>query len=249
MIILVSFLVLNIGHLQGLGLRKGLNEYSESGYSDMSNSGFENSETSNVSISKSYVEEKSANKRKSSINEYTSQVDSDDENNESSEAMSGESQIDKSQQLGEEHDDDVENESSQVEDAKQQSEVVERSQKEVKMPQAQYMARQQRFNLASTVYPASDVSNTNYVFLSPAAQKRIDRKIAKLQRGGRRHGSMRETKAVGEWQKRYYSRPATEYGEIRTSSHEGSSTFMWVVLGCVLVLVFAICICGVHLLS
>lgn len=251
MIILVAFLVLNMGYLRGLRLSKGLNEYSESEYSDMSKSKLNSSELISSRTNLPYnAAGKPTHRSKGDKSEYTSQVESDeDENDEPSEVASRESQIEKSQEAEEDRDYDVENESSQIEDANQQSEAVESNQKEMKMPQAQYMARQQRFNLASTVYPASDVSNTNYVFLSPAAQKRIDMKIATLQKRGRHHGSMRETRAIGEWQRRYYSRPATEYGEVRTSSLERSSTFTWVVLGCVLILVFAICLCGVHLVS
>ncbi|KAK6588028.1 hypothetical protein RS030_71088 [Cryptosporidium xiaoi] len=114
------------------------------------------------------------------------------------------------------------------------------------LSRVQYDAKQSRFDLSSTVYPRSDVSGTNYVFLSPAAQKRIDKKIVQLRKKGKHHGSMKETIAVGEWQRRYYSRPVTEVPQFRDfgtdnihSKREGS-LFNWVMLALVIILVMVV---------
>ncbi|KAJ1610599.1 putative signal peptide-containing protein [Cryptosporidium canis] len=249
-IILVIFLILNVNYLHSLKLKKGSSEYSESAYSEVSNSGTEDSGSAYVSTRRSPTSSgKSAHMSEVDKSENTSQVESDDEDIEPSEATSGRVHAVNSHEVNSDHDDDIDNESSEVQSVKHRSETTENGHKEVNMPHTQYMARQQRFDLASTVYPASDVTSTNYVFLSPAAQRRIDKKISRLQKGGGRHGSMRETKAIGEWQRRYYSRPATEYNEIRASSQEGNSMFTWVILGFIFILVIAICACGMNLVS
>ncbi|KAH7649594.1 hypothetical protein FG379_001220 [Cryptosporidium bovis] len=114
------------------------------------------------------------------------------------------------------------------------------------LSRVQYDAKQSRFDLSGTVYPRSDVSGTNYVFLSPAAQKKIDKKIVQLRKKGKHHGSMKETIAVGEWQRRYYSRPVTEVPQFRDvstdniySKREGS-LFNWVMLALVTILVMVV---------
>ncbi|KAH8584332.1 signal peptide plus GPI signal or transmembrane domain at C-terminus [Cryptosporidium sp. chipmunk genotype I] len=249
---LFSFLVFNINYSQGLGLRKDYGSYSESAYTDIKSSDVKDSE-SGYSDAKdsSEVLNKSIHVNKAEKSNFTSQVESEDYEDDEPGPPSTKVKSDKYySEKNDGDDDDYDNsESIEVKSSKRQPQNKEVKKGEVNMPQVQYMARQQRFNLASTVNPPSDVSNINYVFLSPAAQRRIDRKISKLQRGGKYHGSMKETKAIGEWQKRYYSRPETEYNEIRTSSQGSSSMFTWVILGFILILLAVICICGIRFVA
>ncbi|KAH8739386.1 transmembrane protein [Cryptosporidium ryanae] len=110
----------------------------------------------------------------------------------------------------------------------------------------QYDSKQAKFDLSSTLYPRSDVSGTNYVFLSPAAQRRIDKKIVQLRKKGKHHGSMKETIAVGEWQRLYYKRPVSEvqqFPEVSSRNIYGrkeGSLFNWVILVLVIILILVI---------
>ncbi|CAD98562.1 protein with signal peptide plus possible GPI signal or transmembrane domain at C-terminus [Cryptosporidium parvum Iowa II] len=244
-------LIFNINYSQGLGLRRNYNSYSESAYTDIKSSEAKDSDSDYSDVKdSSEILNKSIPLNKSEKSNYTSQVESEDEDDEP-EALSNKVKSDKHFSEKDDGEDDYNSniESSEIESSRNHSQSKKISKEEVNMPQVQYMARQQRFNLASTVNPPSDVSNINYVFLSPAAQRRIDRKISKLQKGGRYQGSMRETKAIGEWQKRYYSRPETEYSEAMSSNQGNNSIFMWVILGFIVLLLTLICICGMRFIT
>lgn len=247
-LIVVVLLFLNINLLQGLRLKTEYDSYSDSAQTDVKSSNLKDSDIEyNSGKYSSEILNKSNQLSKSEKTDYASQVESEDGEDYESEKVP--SKFQSSKAYSEKNDDDYSNdESSEVEISKHSSKNSEKSHREVNMPQMQYMARQQRFNLASTVNPPSDVSNINYVFLSPAAQRQIDKKILKLQREGRYHGSMKETKTVGEWQKRYYSRPATDY-EVKTSNQGTSSMFTWVVIGFIIILIVVICICGICFLT
>ncbi|OII73167.1 uncharacterized protein cubi_02399 [Cryptosporidium ubiquitum] len=247
-LIIVIFLLLKINLIQCLKLRTGYDNYSDSADTDPRSSNIKDSESEYTSGKySSEVVNGPKYSTKSAKTDYASQVESEDGDDDEPEKAPLKVQSEKA--YSEKNDDYSNEESSEVEIPKRSSKSTENGQGEVNMPQIQYMARQQRFNLASTVNPPSDVSNINYVFLSPAAQRQIDRKISRLQRGGRYHGSMKETKTVGEWQKRYYSRPATEYGEVKASNQGTSSIFTWIILGFIVILIVVICTCGVCFLS
>ncbi|KAF7457066.1 protein with signal peptide plus possible GPI signal or transmembrane domain at C-terminus [Cryptosporidium felis] len=253
--ILIFVLIPGFSSINGIRLKQMYNGYSETAETEKNGySGGSESELSESGATSRMFGSNVSSKRAQANNGPLSQIDSDadegEERDEDEDIESSErgSKMTSSKKYSEsENDDDEEVQPSSGRGISVAN--AEDTRADTSLPRQQYMARQQRFNLASTLYPASDVSSTNYVFLSPAAQRRIDRKITKLQREGGRHGSMKETRAIGEWQRRYYSRPATEYEEVRTASQGGTSILTWVILGLGILLLALLCACGARFLT
>ena len=233
-LVILALFVLRLEWNNGLKVKT---EYEYSQNSDFSSSGSVGGVSSNI-----FEEESNKTKKSSFTGTESSRHDYDN---------SDYSQVDKEEEEEEEEEENsVTKSEGETEVASSEGTSKKVKHKEVSSPsintdnlsKPQYQARQPKFDLASTLYPGSDISGTNYVFLSPAARKRIDKKIVQLRKGGKHHGSMRETIAVGEWQRRYYSRPTTERPELPSIassniySRKEGSLFNWVIIALVVVL-------------